>query len=81
MLSRIISSAFSNYRLKLNKKPQIPFPNWQIVRGDQVQIRSGIDRGKVGKVIKVYRRANAVIVEGMNMQYKRFSIFPYLCRG
>lgn len=71
-VASILKYAFS-FKVKPNKKPQVPFKNWHIVRGDVVKVRSGADRGKVGKVLKVYRRANAVIVKGVNMRDKQFS--------
>ena len=53
-----------NYVLKVKpgKKPQVQFKNWQIVTGDTVQVRTGKDKGKVGKVLKVYRKSNSVVV-------------------
>lgn len=62
------------FRVKPNKKPQVPFKNWQIVKGDEVQVRSGKDKGKTGKVTKVYRKSNAVVVEGLNLHYYKFSM-------
>jgi large subunit ribosomal protein L24 len=40
---------------------------WHIVRGDTVFIRSGRDAGKTGKVKKVLRKQNRLIVENCNM--------------
>lgn len=37
-----------------------------IKKGDEVLIRSGNDRGKRGKVLKVFPKENRVIVEGIN---------------
>ncbi len=39
-----------------------------IKKNDNVIIISGKDRGKTGKVVKVFPSANRVVVEGMNMQ-------------
>lgn len=64
---------FNILRSKPNKKPQVIFKNWSILRGDTVQVRTGKDRGKVGKVLKVYRKQNFIIVDGINMHTKRFS--------
>ena len=61
-------------RVKPNKKFQVTFKRWQIVKGDEVQIRAGNDRGKVGKVMRVFRKSNAVTVSGINMRLKHFSI-------
>lgn len=38
--------------------------------GDNVKISMGKDKGKVGKIEKVYPKENKVLVEGVN-QYKR----------
>lgn len=44
-----------------------PIAKWHIVRGDTVFIRSGRDAGKTGKVKKVLRKSNRLIVENANM--------------
>lgn len=49
---------------------QIPFNNWKIVKGDNVMVNCGKDKGKVGKVLKVNRKENEVLVEGVNMRYR-----------
>lgn len=41
--------------------------NYRIKKGDTVQIVTGKDRGKSGKVLRVNRQAGAVAVEGLNM--------------
>jgi large subunit ribosomal protein L24 len=41
-----------------------------IKKGDKVKILSGKDRGKTGKVLKVYPPENRVVVEGVNMVKK-----------
>lgn len=38
-----------------------------VKRGDTVQVRSGKERGKTGKVIRVDRQRNRVYVEGLNI--------------
>jgi len=38
--------------------------------GDTVQVMMGRDKGKTGKVTKVFSKENAVLVEGVN-EYKR----------
>ena len=47
---------------------QKPFQNWRIIKGDIVMVRTGDDKGKVGKVVKVIRKLNRVVVKGINMQ-------------
>ena len=42
----------------------------RIKRGDVVVVRSGDDRGKTGKVLRVVPAAEVVFVEGVNLQYK-----------
>lgn len=38
--------------------------------GDQVQILTGADRGKRGRILQVYPKTGKVIVEGVNIQKK-----------
>ena len=40
---------------------------WKILRGDTVAITSGPSSGKTGKVVKVIRRLNKLVVEGANI--------------
>lgn len=42
----------------------------RIKRGDVVVVRSGADKGKTGKVIRVELATGRVFVEGVNLQYK-----------
>ena len=42
----------------------------KIKKGDTVQIVSGADAGKVGRVIKVYIDRDRLLVEGVNMVKK-----------
>ena len=42
----------------------------KIRRGDTVQIMSGTDAGKVGRVIKVYLDRDRILVEGVNIVKK-----------
>lgn len=39
-------------------------------KGDRVQILSGKDRGKKGRVLRTFPRKNKVLVEGINMVTK-----------
>ena len=41
----------------------------RIKRGDTVVVRSGDDRGKTGKVLRVDPKGDRVYVEGVNLQY------------
>ena len=60
-------------KVKVNKKYPVTFKRWQIVRGDVVKVRAGNDRGKIGKVIRVFRRYNQVVVKGVNLRLKHRS--------
>eukprot|EP01122_Echinamoeba_exundans_P010949 TRINITY_DN4209_c0_g1_i1.p1 TRINITY_DN4209_c0_g1~~TRINITY_DN4209_c0_g1_i1.p1 ORF type:complete len:209 (-),score=59.82 TRINITY_DN4209_c0_g1_i1:222-815(-) len=40
---------------------------WKIVKGDTVQMMLGPDKGKQGKVVKVIRSKNRLVVEGINV--------------
>lgn len=51
-----------------NKGLQKPFKRWTIVRGDLVKVIAGDDRGKVGKVVKVLRKLNRIVVKGINIR-------------
>lgn len=42
----------------------------KIKKGDTVQIISGKDKGKKGRVLKVFPERNRVIIEGLNLVYK-----------
>ncbi len=37
---------------------------------DQIKVLSGKDKGKTGKVMKIYRKQNKVVVEKVNMRTK-----------
>ncbi len=74
MLSRLINTiSFSLIKVKPNSKPQVPFRNWKIVKGDKVQVLAGDDKNKVGKVTRVFRKSNKVIVKGVNVKAKYVS--------
>ena len=45
-------------------------PKISIKKGDTVQVTTGKDAGKSGKVLKVFPKENRVLVEGVNM-YKK----------
>ena len=42
----------------------------KIKKGDQVKIISGNDKGKQGKVLKVFSSENKILVEGINLKKK-----------
>lgn len=49
------------------KQLEPPTHRWNIVRGDLVQVIQGPQAGQQGKIIRVIRPLNRVIVEGVNM--------------
>lgn len=51
-------------------------PKTHIKKNDQVFIRSGKDRGKTGKVLKVLPDTNRAIVEGINFIQKHTRANP-----
>jgi len=91
LASRLISTLKSNLlfksvynfalRAKLHKTKQVPFKNWQITKGDIVKVRTGSDKGKVGKVSSIDRKNNRVRVLGVNKRIKIVSNFKNLFRG
>ena len=53
-------------RRKFNKIPKL-----HVKKGDTVVVLSGKDKGKRGKILKVFPKKRKVIVEGVNIVYKR----------
>ncbi|KAI8055147.1 translation protein SH3-like domain-containing protein [Syncephalis plumigaleata] len=51
-------------------KPHDRLQYWKIIRGDEVMVTSGKEKGKTGTVISVNRKLNSLIVSGLNMVYK-----------
>ena len=56
----------------LNCSPSLPNPThihrWTILKGDQVEVINGPEKGKQGTVLKVLRAANRLIIEGVNVR-------------
>ncbi|ARA91797.1 MAG: 50S ribosomal protein L24 [Bacteroidetes bacterium] len=50
-------------------------------KGDMVRVIAGNDRGKEGKVLRVYPRKQRVIVEGVNMRIRHRKPTPALPQG
>lgn len=42
----------------------------RIKKGDTVEIKIGKDKGKKGKVLKIWPKENKIIVEGLNLVFK-----------
>lgn len=52
-------------------KPVVnPIKRWKILRGDVVEVISGPEKGKRGRVIEAVRASNRVVVEGVQMVKK-----------
>ena len=68
-----VACQFSMLKAKPNKKPQVQFKKWSIIRGDIVKIIAGKDRTKIGKVTRVWRKNNQITVKGVNIKIKRVS--------
>jgi len=50
--------------MKLGKKPV----KMHVKKNDNVQVLTGNDKGKIGKVLRVFPDQNRVIVEGVNLR-------------
>ena len=48
-------------------KPADLLKSWKIVKGDMVEVISGAYKGQRGKVLRVQRDRNGLIVEGINL--------------
>ena len=53
---------------------QKTFKNWKVLKGDMVSVNTGPEKGKVGEVLKVYRRLNKIIVQNVYPGMKRRSL-------
>lgn len=51
---------------------------FRIRKDDKVVVTTGKDRGKIGKVLKVLKKKNRVLVEKVNMVKKHQKPNPYL---
>ncbi len=52
------------------KKGETHAQNMHVKSGDTVQVISGKDKGKVGKILKVLPKESRVVVEGVNIRTK-----------
>ena len=67
-------------------KPVDLLQSWKIVKGDLVEVLVGSYKGKRGKVLRVQRDRNSLIVEGVNLViyfylFHRSSSFHFFCSG
>lgn len=53
-----------------SRKPSASQNSFHIKRGDEVAILSGTQKGKTGRVLRVLRKQNRVLVEGVNLTKK-----------
>lgn len=53
---------------RITHKVEIGKKTWRIFTGDLVEVIAGPEKGKQGKVKRVYRKLNKVLVEGINQQ-------------
>lgn len=53
-----------------SRKQAAPQTSFHIKRGEDVAILSGTQKGKTGKVLRVLRKENRVLVEGINLVKK-----------
>lgn len=51
-----------------------PIKRWRVIKGDFVQVTSGPEKGKRGRVIEVVRASNRVVVEGVKLVTKKVPI-------
>ena len=59
-------------RRLIRRKPIVNFKKWKILRGDEVIVIAGKDKGKRGVVRSVKRTKNKVIVDGVNYVKKHY---------
>jgi large subunit ribosomal protein L24 len=53
----------------------------KVIKGDTVQVLSGKDAGKQGRVVRVFPVARRVLVEGVNMVKRHEKVRPASGRG
>jgi large subunit ribosomal protein L24 len=58
-------------RRLIRKRPIQNFKKWKILRGDEVIVVTGRDKGKRGVVRSILRTKNKVLVDGVNYARKR----------
>ena len=51
--------------------------NYRIRKNDKVQILTGKDKGKVGKILRIYKKKDRVLVEKINMVKRHTKGNPY----
>jgi transcription antitermination factor NusG len=66
LFNTMFTQRFFGFRPK-----QEPIKRWNIVKDDFVQVIAGRYKNTQGKVLRVYRKTNQVLVAGVNLKYKR----------
>lgn len=66
LFNTLLTQRYFGFRPK-----QEPIKRWNIVKDDFVQVISGRYKDTQGKVLRVYRKTNQVLVAGVNLKYKR----------
>ena len=61
----------------LPKAERIHDKRWPIISGDQVQVISGPEQGKVGQVLFVKRRTNQIVVKDVNVNIRTQKRTPF----
>jgi large subunit ribosomal protein L24 len=61
-----------------HRPTQVPIKSWNIVKDDFVQVTEGRYKNSRGKVMKVLRRNNHIVVSGVNMVSILFSVLTLL---
>ena len=61
-----------------HRPTQVPIKSWNIVKDDFVQVTEGRYKNSRGKVMKVLRRNNHIVVSGVNMVSILFNVLTLL---
>jgi len=57
-----------SFKSKVLQKDQID--HWKLLKGDEVYVNMGKDKGKTGTILKVFRKHNKMLVKGVNKAKK-----------
>ncbi|EFX78541.1 probable 39S ribosomal protein L24, mitochondrial [Daphnia pulex] len=71
-MNRPWTEEFRRQNLAKRKKVFVePIKEWAFFRGDRVEVLVGKDKGKIGLVNQIIEERNWVVVEGLNVHYRR----------
>ncbi len=65
----------------IRRKKRVPAHNLKVRKGDEVLVISGNDKGKKGKVLKVFPDEDRVIVEGVRQVKRHTKPRPNMPQG